>query len=506
MITPIEFRVARRGYRIRISKDSARYIQDPQWETVTPIHRFVPDSPSDHPYAGWMYARRNGTGAAYIDEVFVQPRKVRSLDLIFDMTNVGDMSRVREIEVYGEGYVAEITMTSPLISVGSFKRFGAIHWEGSVPSDTDIEIHTRTGDNLREVTRYFDKGGTEITEMRYTQLPGFARGDIVVEKVPAEGWSDWSRPYQRSGDLVTSPSPRKYLLIQVKLLSDDPSACPSFRSLWIDTFGVLAQSVIGEISPPVTERAGRPDTLSLFLHPTFLPGNPGFDGVLICSPFPIEMKLVGLRIGKEQDFLQGTTDSLTTEDVHVLPTSPDSLLIYLPQKVVPGGPDLIEVQFETAIFLDNTTFEAFLLNSSYPDSPQMVDEGDVTSLADNQTMHVEIPMDSRIIRDVEIHPNPFTPNGDGINDEVTISFSVFKIFTRKTVKVEVYDIGGRRVREVEETREVGSGRYDIVWDGRNEEGRRVRPGVYVIRIHVGVDVPGENASHYTRIRSVGVVY
>ena len=124
------------------------------------------------------------------------------------------------------------------------------------------------------------------------------------------------------------------------------------------------------------------------------------------------------------------------------------------------------------------------------------------SLLGNQTMQVEILMDTRIIRDVEIHPNPFTPNGDGINDETTISFSVFRIFTQRTVEVSIYDDSGRRMRQLMEMRDTGSGRYDIVWDGKSKEGRRMRPGVYVVRIHV----PEEYADHDTYICSVGVAY
>ena len=440
----------------------------------------------------------------YFEEVFPS-RRTRFVELSF--THVGDWPvSVREIQVYGTGYASETTLTSPLIPVSKAKVLGTIHWKADTPSGTDIEICTRTGDLLREVTRYFDKGGIEVTLERYTKLPGFARGETKSEYVPAEGWSDWSRPYQYSGAPITSPSPREYLQIQVTMLSDRPDVCPSLRSLWIDAPVALSHRIVGEISPPMIARAGVCDTLSLFLRPSFLPSSPGFDGLLLHSLFPIEMDLVGLRIGKEQDFLDNTVRTLSPDKMRVVPSAPDSVALYLPEKIVLGEADLLEVQFETTIFLDNTSFEAFLLDSSFPGSLQKVDEGDATSLVDNQTMHVEIPIDSRIIRDVEIHPNPFTPNGDGINDEVTFSFSVFKIFGQKTVEVAIYDVSGRRVRELEETREVGSGRYEMVWDGRDEGGRMVRPGMYVIRIHVGVDVPGENADHYTRIRSVGVVY
>ena len=122
-----------------------------------------------------------------------------------------------------------------------------------------------------------------------------------------------------------------------------------------------------------------------------------------------------------------------------------------------------------------------------------------------------MPIERRVIGDVEIAPDPFTPNGDGINDEVTISFSVFKAYLSVPVWVEIRDLRAKRVWKREETRKVGSGRYDmvwdgkVVWDGRDETGRVVRPGVYVVRIGVG-DRSSEDAEDVVVMTTVSVVY
>jgi hypothetical protein len=65
----------------------------------------------------------------------------------------------------------------------------------------------------------------------------------------------------------------------------------------------------------------------------------------------------------------------------------------------------------------------------------------------------------------------FSPNGDGINDELRFTFSARPARTR--YRVEIFDAGGHRVV----ARELGSGEHSWSWDGRSS-GRELLPGVY----------------------------
>jgi photosystem II stability/assembly factor-like uncharacterized protein len=70
-----------------------------------------------------------------------------------------------------------------------------------------------------------------------------------------------------------------------------------------------------------------------------------------------------------------------------------------------------------------------------------------------------------------IHPNPFRENA-------TISFAA----TRRTdLEVGIYNIEGRLVRGLLKGW-AKPGSYDITWDGRNEVGALVSPGVYFVRV------------------------
>lgn len=68
-------------------------------------------------------------------------------------------------------------------------------------------------------------------------------------------------------------------------------------------------------------------------------------------------------------------------------------------------------------------------------------------------------------------PNPF-------NNQTKISFN---IPSRSFVSVEIYDIQGRRLREL-----VGgyfvSGRYEVIWNGKDNNGLKVASGVYYVKL------------------------
>ena len=51
-------------------------------------------------------------------------------------------------------------------------------------------------------------------------------------------------------------------------------------------------------------------------------------------------------------------------------------------------------------------------------------------------------------------------------------------------KLEIFNVAGRRVR-VLQNRSMNPGRYAPVWDGRDEAGRAVSPGVYFVRLLAG---------------------
>ena len=73
------------------------------------------------------------------------------------MKGTGILSTVTEIQVFANGYLPILEMTSDLIDLGSSKTLTTIEWEADTPSGTAVEIRTRTGDDLREDKPLFQK-------------------------------------------------------------------------------------------------------------------------------------------------------------------------------------------------------------------------------------------------------------------------------------------------------------------------------------------------------------
>ena len=132
------------------------------------------------------------------------------------------------------------------------------------------------------------------------------------------------------------------------------------------------------------------------------------------------------------------------------------------------------------------------------------DPGDATYLTSSQGMQVFVPAGDQILSDLEVAPNPFSPNGDGVNDEISFRFKVFKVNTGRAVEVTIHTVGGRKIAGLLEQRPSASGEYEITWDGRDEDGVHAAPGIYIARIRVDVD--SEEAEDAAIHRPVYVVY
>lgn len=415
-------------------------------------------------------------------------------------------SVVTEIQVYADGYLPRLQMSSDLIDLGGAKNLTTIDWQADLPAGTRVEIRTRSGDDLREVNHYFKADGTEVAnEEEYNKLPSFFQGDIQVEVLPGNGWSGWSQPYDAPGARVLSPSPRRYMMVQAQLFSEDADAAAVLRSVQVNFTPPLAESIVGEITPKEQVPIGTPADFELFVRPSFAVRDPGFDRVRVTAPSRATMVLQQVSLGSESDFAAAGGDTYARREdgifanadgrvLAVVGEGTDSLSIVLPVVQQRGGAELLRLSFSSTVFQSGSTFAVEVGNSQTLENWQRVDPGEGVgdALAAGEGLTVLTPIDGRVIKVLK-RPGVLTPNGDGINDEVAFEFAVLKINTARSVGITLFDLSGRQVRRLEEKRALANGLYRLLWDGRDAAGALVSPGLYLAQITVDSD-SGDNNS------------
>ena len=475
------------GYRIEGSDGTRAAGDELVWEILTPDERL------------------NIPSGLWRTEDTFDLRKTRYVRLTFLNTVTEVYSSaiyLHEVQVYGAGYAPDVVLESPVMDLGPHRAISFVWWQGDTPPDTDIEIRTRTGDRMKIIERFFDIDGNEVTERRWNRLPGFLRGPSVASEVPGDDWSTWSVPYAYSGQLVRSPTPSRYVQLQVRLLSDDPEVFAAVRSLSFDTFPPLVHHAIGEIMPEDAARAGALETFALFAKLSAVPSDLGFDELVLTSSYGPKLVLESLQMAPEDELREAR--ELSGDDFMLVPTRPDSIHLRFPHRILPVQEQVVAIRFSSSILRKGTRFRAYLRNRSLPGTPQEIRDGDATFLSDTQTMTVGVPVDREVLGDVRTHPNPFTPNGDGVNDVLELTFPVFNAYPPEAAGVTIMDLQGRSHRRLTAGATGVSGFHTVQWDGRDEAGRLVPPGLYLVRVLF--DTSAREATRTAVCRMVCVVY
>ena len=374
-----------------------------------------------------------------------------------------------EIQIFGEGFPSEVGFRSPLIDLGTGKNLNSIEWSGDEPPGTRIELRSRTGTEIIETYTYRDKNGKEVTERKYDKLIPSFKGPIDTTLAAGGDWSAWSRIYSFSGEAFLSPSPRRYLEIDVRMTSNSPAVGASFDHLAINFTQSLADRVLGEISP----QQALPGELTEFTYYLRPENTSGFDRLAVESDTPVQFTSVAHN-GTVLDAQIDTTAS--------------GFLVHLPNRI--RTDQLIELKFESSVFRQSTRFDIFLQDSNQDESVrQRVDPGDATVQIASNTNIVSLPVSRDLLANMSLSSKAITPNGDGINDELTLEIALVNVLAPRPLRLRLYDLAARPVYDRGE--DSRAGQRKLVWDGRDNRGDRVAPGLYVLEVLVEGDAGDE---------------
>jgi len=378
-----------------------------------------------------------------------------------------------EIQIFGEGYPQQVKFTSPLIDLDSGRNLNSVEWGGDIPPGTRVEIRTRTGNEVNEVYTFYDKNGKQVTQKRYDKLIPSFRGAIDTSITPGDDWSPWSNIYAASGDPFQSPSPRRYMEMDVHLVSNSPDVSATLDYLAVNYTQPLARRAVGEITPRQA-MPGEETEFTYYLRPE---DTVGFDRIAVESTSParfVDVSLNGATLRAQAD---------TTET---------GFLVHLPNRI--RRDELLELRFTSSVFLQSTRFDVFLQDSRQDDSVrQRVDPGDASEAIESSTNVVSLPVSRSLLANVTLSARTITPNGDSVNDALQVDVDLVNVLEERPLSLQIYDLAGT-VR-YENVLDGLAGQQSLRWDGVDQYNQRVEPGLYLLRISVQGDAGEESLQH-----------
>ena len=373
----------------------------------------------------------------------------------------------RELQVFGAGHPSRVVFSSPLIDLGSDKQVQTLRWGADAPAGSHLEVRSRSGNELQLQVTYHDKNNKEVTAKKYGKLIPSFKGRIDTAFSAGGDWSPWSNIYLRPGEAFQSPSPRRYMELQVALISARAERGVQLDWLEIEFDNPLAQQVLGEIFP-VQVQPGKQTEFTYYIQPRQIAGT-GFDRLLLETSAPVEFKGVWVD-GERQEVVLEETDR--------------GFAVTLPAPIRESR--LLELRFVGTVFVDATRFDAFLADSRDAAlARQRVDSGDAYAEVVSSTNAVRLPVAPQLLANVSIEPRILTPNADGVNDVLRVEFDLVNVLAPRLVGLRVFDMAGRLLQLLEDQGLAGD--RALVWDGRAQDGVRVPPGLYVAELRIDGD-------------------
>ena len=389
--------------------------------------------------------------------------------------------RTQEVQIFGEGYPEQVRLRSPILDLNGDKNVHALRWQAVGDRAARVELRTRSGNALETETVFYNRDNKEITEKQWNRLIPSFRGRVDTSLVVGGDWSPWSSSYARSGQGFLSPSPRRYAEIEARLIAGDRGrAAAGLDWVALDYSAPLAARVLGEVYP-VEVRPGVEEEFTYFVRAS--QSARGFDRIALESTASlrfvsaaIEGEPVSVEVSVERAGFSARFQRRVRQD------------------------ELVELRFASEVFVQATRFDAFLQDSSMDVAVrQRVEAGDATDQVESSTNAVYLSLTEALFVNVDFGASCVTPNGDGVNEALEVHFDLINMLEHRPLSLHVFDAGGRRVRSIEHLAVAGP--HTLAWDGMDEGGRRVPPGIYVVRLRVEGDARAQSAS-----RAVSVTY
>jgi len=436
------------------------------------------------------------------------------------------LGTIGDFELWAEGVPKRALYSSKIIELEQEVNFGRIFWhatpmrmidgqaEPAPDAAVSVQIEMRSGrDADPNIYHEFTDSGEEVVVTRQhfeNQLkpPDSDRNSSIQEGKPGlraaivyddDNWTYWSFPITESG--TQTPLERsRYLQLKMILGSNSFADFVRLDSLWIETSSPLVQQVRGEVArlnqptPPgglTRVELGVTTEFSCDIKADFdAEVQGGFDAVRIRTRSRTHFS--SLEVGVP---LQPVEPARITEDE-------EGLTIYLPEKITQNSNAPLRVVFATEVFVFANTFDTEIFDSTSNDLPQKVEHGDASENVGTNSLQVwgTDGTVEEIIEAVRLSTGAITPNDDGINDELTIEYDLFRLPQAVPVELSIYRLDGARAARIDMgLQRAGSQR--IEWDGRDGDGNRLPPGLYLLELRLRTEW-----ATVLKLQPIGIAY
>ena len=385
-------------------------------------------------------------------EVVFNPTWTRFVRIVIIDVNGVSQPKVAEIQVFGEGFAEEGVFLSEPLALGApdqRKNFGRIAWNADIPLRTDLSVQFRSG---ATVDAFADPQG------------------------------GWSTPQVTGGILFPGPEPGRFLQYRVNMESRDPEKSPLFRDLSIEysTEDIAASMASGRVEPNRVPM-GVDTTFVYTLDVEIGADDQGVKSVQIAVPGQAQL-------GPDIDL--GTAELAEWFSTQHLLT----LIFAEPLR----QSTQLQIPFRTRSYAHLHRFRAFLfsLGSENPlNAAPNQDEDPRTQRPHSWTL-VTTTVTGQVLEQVRANPPIFSPNGDGINDATVIELVLSRVDVVRPVSMRIFDLSGRTVARLRPP-DLSAGTYLRLpgrerespgyWDGRDDRGNLVPPGLYLFQVKVELD-------------------
>ena len=406
---------------------------------------------------------------------------------------------IAEFEIFAPGYVPNASYLSNILDLGKEVTLGELRWSGGKDAEATVNIRSRSGSDVdpniywRNTFRgdeqvSYDAKGEPLTLRAYGRLEISERGKITRD---AANWDFWSKTYDfgdSTGTRWSATKARRFVQVELDFQSNI-AAGSRMNYVEFTASPPAVTTLVGEIDPWQVETA-EVTQFTYAIRPTIGLDDPGFDHVEIAAKGGRLVSIDGVRIGGQEVAFERVEEGA------------ERLVVGMPRLDVDRTEEVVEVDFSGEIFRYGTTFAGRVFDSQTPQEIwQPVQPGNATALRDGNTLSVQaVALGSRVLGALDLAGGIFTPNGDGVNDGLDIAYDLLKLVTPTPVVVEVRDLAGGLVREVYNGFDA-AGRHRRWWDGLDEHGQQVAPGVYICRVEVATE-----EGRRQRARVVAVAY